>query len=180
MATWPKDHPGRNCNLCGERIYPLWVDTTPPPGTCADDEDDPKICALVRSRCKMNLAISRDQGKPMHQRMTALMQRIGLTIADLEADLAHDQAREEAHRVLMYDTPAMVGTVRLTDWLSEGDSEAKLLALLDEVLHVVDKCDGQRTLLEIHDAGYRFAKRVSNLICDRLCHSDYESADDSE
>lgn len=175
--SWAADHPGRICKLCSERVYPIWVDTVPPPGICVEDEDDAKMCAFVRSRIAMNFAISRDQGKPMHERMTALMQRVGLTVADIEAYLAHDKARLEAHYALLYQTPAMVGTVKLTDWLADGDPEAKLLALLDEVLHVVEKCDGKTTLIEIQDHGDRFAKRVGDLVRERLCHSDYESGE---
>lgn len=172
--SWPADHPGRFCNLCGERVYPMWVDTIPPPGTCVEGEDEAKMCAFVRSRCAMNLAISRDQGKPMHERMTVLMQRVGLTVSDLESDLAHNEARQRARYQLQYEMPPKVGAFLLTDWLANGDPEARLLALLDEVLHVVEKCDGKRSLLEIQDAGERFARKVGDRVRERLCHSDYE------
>lgn len=176
--SWPADHPGRSCSLCGERIYGMWVDTVPPPGTCVEGEDDAKMCAFVRSRCRMNFVISRDQGKPMHERMTALMQRVGLTTADLEADVAHDEARQRAHYQLTYEMPPKVGEFLLADWLTNGDPEARLLALLDLVVHVVDKCDGKRSLLEIQDAGDRFAKRVGDLVRERLCHCDYEAGEE--
>lgn len=41
---WASDHPGRKCSQCGLTVYPLWVDDTPPPGTCPEKSNDAAAC----------------------------------------------------------------------------------------------------------------------------------------
>ncbi|MBY0459369.1 MAG: hypothetical protein K2V38_18745, partial [Gemmataceae bacterium] len=170
VMNWPEDHPGRFCGRCGHRVYPIWIDDTPPPGTCPENASCAKLCLRTRSDLALGLFVAKEtRGGCQHPQSVRRMERAGLTREDLEAELAFQARRQAASYELSYGE--LLGE-RLAAWLA-ADPEPRALALIERALAAVDWCDGQRTLLQIDDLRELFAARVQALLSE-LSFRDYE------
>lgn len=136
---WASDHPGRKCSQCKLTIYPLWIDSVPPPGTCPENAGTPAECRhnLDVGISGMAFALSGITGQPDHH---AKMREI-LTGRGLDPDLielfARDRLAIDKGR-LFYGTDAIrVQGIELGEFLSAdaGPALVRAIQIVDALCH---------------------------------------------
>lgn len=185
MTVWPKDHPGINCGTCGEAVYTLWVDSTPPPGVCPDQSGAHAqigACPRVRNRLLTSFVFRKLSGEGgVHPKLEGLMEAAGLTVDDLAMLQARADAIEQERMGLMGALYEVNGE-DLRDWLMDENGvthEARLIALLRDICTFANLANGERTMAEL---GQRHAllrdEAVQAVQC--LGEADYEPDDGGE
>lgn len=119
---WPSDHPGRKCRLCALTLYPLWIDNTPPPGTCPHKAETPGACPhnVEISILGMTYALQTGDGV---EAMRQVVRDRGLEPARIEAFARDWLAVQKEH--FEFETAAIkVRGVELHHWLGQQPDKA--------------------------------------------------------
>jgi hypothetical protein len=127
--TWPEDHPGRNCKHCGRCVYSLWIDDTPPPGTCEDGADaDPAKCDSVRDWLVLATKLEAE-GVPKPELALMAQHRLNITNGTV-AEWAKIDAAIEAACNELRGTSVAIQIEELLDCDDAMDTAARGIALV--------------------------------------------------
>lgn len=161
----------RFCGQCGRRCQPL-INDNAGFGPCIDDADSALECPSLRQQIVNSYTMAKALNRPVHADTAALVFRLGIPEAMLNGWMAKAERVSIIHHEVSAGAlgdPKFAFVDQALEWIGEGDSEERLLALI-EVLRIgldpTEKETRSLTMGEIMDWYARVGKRANEILSD--------------
>lgn len=150
------------CTSCGKRIARLGPAELIP---CPEGASSPRECRDVLSSLVMGRNVSAAMKKEWHPETQALLERSGLTLQDIDAEIASRDRAEADRRVFTYDMDAKN---LIADWINGDESRAIIVAKW-----ALDQIAMEGNIIQITDQAQRIARDIGEY-AESLACQDFE------
>ncbi len=168
-STAAKESDSRFCGQCGRMCQPLINDNVGF-GPCVDDAASPIECPTLQQAIVSSYTTARLMSKEPHPETQALVKRLGIPatmIDDWVAKADRAAAIKNEVRLGAYGEGPCAFLRQAADWIGQGDTDERLLALIDRLMTSLDPTQGRNaTMGEISEWHARLATRASELLSD--------------
>ncbi len=141
----------RFCGQCGRLCQPL-INDNEGFGPCVEDAASPVECADLRRAIVNAHSLAKARGRGIHPETAALIARLGLP-AELVAEWVAEALRAQAIRNQLargrYGEGGASFLRQLDEWMRQGDSGERLLALIEEMRLNLDPTEGGTKALSL-------------------------------